>query len=99
MAQAFATARETAGAGETDAFPASELPAGRRYDAVLAISRSGTTTEVVRGLAQLPKSLPTYAIVGADGTPVAAAAEHTVALDFADEVSVVQTRFATTTLV
>ena len=99
MAQAFATARETAGAGETDAFPASELPAGRRYDAVLAISRSGTTTEVARALGLLPASLPTYAIVGAGGTPVAAAATHTVVLDFADEVSVVQTRFATTALV
>jgi len=99
MAQAFATARETAGAGETDAFPASELPAGRGYDAVLAISRSGTTTEVARALGLLPASLPTYAIVGADGTPVAAAATHTVVLDFADEVSVVQTRFATTALV
>jgi fructoselysine-6-P-deglycase FrlB-like protein len=99
MAQAFAAARESGGAGETDAFPASELPPGRRYDALLAISRSGTTTEVVRALAILPASLPTYAIVGADGTPVAAAAGHTVVLDFADEASVVQTRFATTTLV
>jgi fructoselysine-6-P-deglycase FrlB-like protein len=99
MAQAFAAARETAGAGETDAFPASEFPPGRRYDAVLAISRSGTTTEVVRVLAALPASLPTYAIVGADGTPVAAAGAHTVVLDFADEVSIVQTRFATTALI
>jgi fructoselysine-6-P-deglycase FrlB-like protein len=99
MAQAFARARETAGAGETDAFPASELPAGRHYDAVLAISRSGTTTEVVQALAMLPESLPTYAIVGSDGTPVATTAGHAVVLDFADEVSVVQTRFATTALV
>jgi len=99
MAQAFAAARETAGAGETDAFPASELPPTRHYEALLAISRSGTTTEVVRALALLPKSLPTYALVGADGTPVAAEAGQTVVLDFADEASVVQTRFATTALV
>jgi fructoselysine-6-P-deglycase FrlB-like protein len=99
MAQAFAVARETAGAGETDPFPASEFTAGRRYDAVLAISRSGTTTEVVRALASLPTSLPTFAIVGVDGTPVTAAAAHTVVLDFADEASVVQTRFATTALI
>lgn len=99
MAQAFATARETAGAGETDPFPASELPAGRRYDALLAISRSGTTTEVVHALAILPPSLPTYVIVGAAGTPVAAAGGHRIVLDFADEDSIVQTRFATTTLV
>jgi fructoselysine-6-P-deglycase FrlB-like protein len=99
MAQAFAAARETAGAGETDAFPASELPPQRGYDALLAISRSGTTTEVVQALATLPASLPTYAIVGADGTPVATGAGRTVVLDFADEASFVQTRFATTTLV
>jgi fructoselysine-6-P-deglycase FrlB-like protein len=99
MAQAYASAREVAGAGETDAFPASEVPTGRRYDALLAISRSGTTTEVVRALEKLPASLPTYAIVGVEGAPVAAAAGHSVVLDFADEASVVQTRFATTALV
>ena len=99
MAQAYAAAREAAGAGETDAFPASELPSGRRYDALLAISRSGTTTEVLHAVAALPKELSTYAIVGVEGTPVATSASHTVVLDFADEASVVQTRFATTALV
>ena len=98
MAQSFAAAREAAGAGETDAFPASEVPSGRRYDALLAISRSGTTTEVVRALRLAPDSLPRYAITGVAATPVPAAADHVVVLDFADEESVVQTRFATTTL-
>jgi fructoselysine-6-P-deglycase FrlB-like protein len=99
MAQAYAAAREAAGAGEADAFPASELPPGRRYDALLAISRSGTTTEVVRALAALPRTLPTYAVVGVEGTPVAKSVGRCVVLDFADEASVVQTRFATTALV
>jgi fructoselysine-6-P-deglycase FrlB-like protein len=99
MAQAYAVAREVAGAGETDAFAASELPQGRRYDAVLAISRSGTTTEVLRALATLPASVPTHAIVGGEATPVASAVGHSVVLDFADEASIVQTRFATTALV
>jgi CRISPR-associated protein Cas5a/b/c len=99
MAQAYAAAREAAGAGETDAFPASELPPRRRYDALLAISRSGTTTEVLRALAPLPRTLPTYAVVGAARTPIATSAAHRVVLDFADEASVVQTRFATTALV
>jgi fructoselysine-6-P-deglycase FrlB-like protein len=98
MAQAFAAAREAAGAGETDAFAASELPAGRRYDALLALSRSGTTTEVVRALEALPEGVPTHALVGVAGTPIALAADHVVVLDFADEESVVQTRFATTAL-
>ena len=46
MAQAYAALREGAGHGETDAFAASEPP-DRGYDAVLAITRSGTTTEIV----------------------------------------------------
>jgi fructoselysine-6-P-deglycase FrlB-like protein len=99
MAQAYAAAREAAGAGETDAFPASEFPEARAYDAVLAISRSGTTTEVVQALASLPDSVSRHAVVGVAGTPVASAAERVVVLDFADEESVVQTRFATTALV
>lgn len=98
MATAYAAAREAAGAGETDAFTASELPAGRRYDAVLALSRSGTTSEVVSALAALPEPAETYAVVGVGDTPVTAAVTHSVVLDFADERSIVQTRFATTAL-
>src|SRR5205814_7163314 len=40
MAMAYARLREAAGHGETDACAASEFPAGRRYDRVLAITRS-----------------------------------------------------------
>src|SRR6266516_4856155 len=47
MAQVYAALREAAGHGETDAWPASEFPAHRRYDRVLAFSRTGTTTEVL----------------------------------------------------
>jgi fructoselysine-6-P-deglycase FrlB-like protein len=99
MADAYGAAREASGAGETDAFAASEAPRGRDYDAVLAISRSGTTTEVVSALKALPASVPTYALVGVAGTPIATAVDRAVVLDFADEESVVQTRFATTALV
>ena len=99
MAEAYAAAREDAGVGETDAFAASETPGGRRYDAVLAISRSGTTSEVVAALSALPPGVPTHAVVGVAGTPIARAVDRAVVLDFADEASVVQTRFATTALV
>jgi len=98
MAQAYAAARETAGAGETDAFPASEMPVGRRYDRVVAISRSGTTSEVVRLLARIPQRVPTLVITAVAGSPCAEHATAAVVLDFADEESVVQTRFATTAL-
>jgi len=99
MAQAYAAAREALGLGETDAYPASEMPAARRYDRVLAISRSGTTTEVVRLLAALPPGTASVVITGVAGSPCAEHAGAAVVLDFADERSVVQTRFATTTLV
>ena len=98
MAQAYAAAREEAGQGETDAFAASEMPAGRRYDRVLVLSRSGTTTEIVQLLDRLRGRVPTVAITAVGGTPVARAADAVIELAFADEESVVQTRFATTEL-
>jgi len=97
MAQAFAALREGAGHGETDAFPASEAPLFRPYDAVVAISRSGTTTEVVRYLREV-RAPRRIAIVGVPDSPVAEAADQVVTLGFADERSVVQTRFATSAL-
>lgn len=98
IAQAVAVARESAGHGETDAFVASEMPAGRPYDLVLAISRSGTTTEVVRCLESLPAGVRSLAISAVPGTPVVDAADDAIVLAFADEASIVQTRFATTAL-
>jgi len=98
MAQSYAAAREEAGHGETDAFAASEMPRGRRYDRVLVLSRSGTTTEILQLLGRLRGTVPTVAITAAAGTPVAQAADEVIDLGFADEESVVQTRFATTEL-
>lgn len=98
IAQAYAAEREAAGQGVTDAFIASEYPLGRRYDRLLAITRSGTTTEVLQLLDALPGDLRTVAIVGDPNTPGATAADDVVLMPFADERSVVQTRFATSTL-
>lgn len=99
MAQAYAAAREEAGHGETDAFAASEHKLHRGYDAVLVISRSGTTTEVIDVLTSLHgRSLRTSAIVATAGTPVTQLADQVILLNEVDERSVVQTRFATSTL-
>lgn len=98
IAQSYAVARESAGQGETDAFAASEMPAGRSYDRVLALTRSGTTTEILQLLDVLAGRQPTVAVTADSHTPVAAAADAIVTLDFADEESVVQTRFATSEL-
>ncbi|YCK80580.1 SIS domain-containing protein [Arthrobacter sp. D3-18] len=104
MAQSYAAARESAGKGVTDAFAASEAflnsnSADRGYDAVVAITRSGTTTEVLGILAELKGIVPTVAIIGDTSSPIVELADAVVGLQYADERSVVQTRFATTALV
>jgi len=98
VAQAYAALRERAGLGETDAVCASEFTGGRAYDRVVAFSRSGTTTEVVDVLAGLPSGSRTVYVGAVAATPVAAICDEELVLDFADEQSVVQTRFPTTVL-
>jgi fructoselysine-6-P-deglycase FrlB-like protein len=98
IAQSYAAAREEAGHGETDAFAASEMPRGRRYDRLLVLSRSGTTTEILQLLARMRGTLPTVVVTADPRTPVTEFADQVIGLDFADEASVVQTRFATSEL-
>jgi fructoselysine-6-P-deglycase FrlB-like protein len=96
MAMCYAALREAAGQGETDAFAASEFPDRRRYDRIVAITRSGTTTEVLRLMHGT--AVPTTALIGDPTSPAVDMADHAVLLPFADERSVVQTRFATSAL-
>ncbi|NMF28152.1 SIS domain-containing protein [Cellulosimicrobium aquatile] len=98
VAQAYAARREALGLGETDAFAGSEYPVDRRYDRVVAITRSGTTTEILHLLEAVRGEQRTLAIVGDPGSPGASAADDAVVMEFADERSVVQTRFATAAL-
>ncbi|MFB2600073.1 SIS domain-containing protein [Herbiconiux sp. P17] len=97
IAMSYAVLRESAGQGLTDAFAGSEYPASRDYDRVVAISRSGTTTEIIELLKALD-STPTTLITAVADSPAALHADETIALPFADERSVVQTRFATSAL-
>jgi fructoselysine-6-P-deglycase FrlB-like protein len=97
IAMSYAVLREQAGHGVTDAFAGSEYPVDRDYDRVVAISRSGTTTEIVELLAKL-RPATTVLITAVADAPASEHATHVVALPFADEQSVVQTRFATTAL-
>lgn len=101
MAQSYAVLRESAGHGVTDAFAASEAFVDRDYDAVIAITRSGTTTEVLElldGLRSSGNRARTVGIVGDPDTPLVSLVDVAIRLPFADEQSVVQTRFATTAL-
>ncbi|MEV4658798.1 SIS domain-containing protein [Micromonospora sp. NPDC049301] len=97
VAQAYAALRESAGEGITDAWPASEHQLGRGYDRVLCITRSGTTTEVLDVLKQRRDGAPTT-VITADATSPAVSLARPIVLSDVDERSVVQTRFATTTL-
>ena len=99
LAAAYAWMRENSGQGITDALVASETLARlREYDRVVAISRSGTTREVLQALEKVPSGTPVTAVVGELDTPIAAAADEVVDLSYADERSVVQTRFPTSLL-
>ncbi len=99
VARCYAALREAAGQGETDAFPASEVPASRRYDHLVYISRTGTTTEVLNALWRAPRRTRTTAITADPAAPLAREAGHLVLLDFADERSVVSSRFVTSSIV
>jgi fructoselysine-6-P-deglycase FrlB-like protein len=98
IARAYAALREERNLGMTDAAIASELSPRRSYRRVVAISRSGTTTEVLRTLKGLSGSVATVVVTAVPDSPAASAAGDTIVLNFANEQSVVQTRFATTAL-
>jgi fructoselysine-6-P-deglycase FrlB-like protein len=98
VAMSYAGLREQAGYGETDWAYASELSVTRRYDVVLALTRSGTTTEIIDAVRHLDAGSKIMLTAVGDG-PLSTLVDTEVVLDFADETSVVQTRFPTTSLV
>ncbi|WP_432476154.1 SIS domain-containing protein [Nocardioides sp. GXQ0305] len=97
VSHSVAATRETAGLGETDAWPAGDAVLDRPYDRVVAISRSGTTTEVVHALERLDGRVPVTVITADPDSPAARLGE-VCSLAFADERSVVQSRTATTAI-
>ncbi|GAA2899367.1 hypothetical protein Acy02nite_44860 [Actinoplanes cyaneus] len=98
MAKSYAVLREQAEHGETDAFQASDFPYGRRYDRLVAITRSGTTTETLEVMRAVGQNTPVTVLTADPAQPAVDVAGEAVVLDFADEQSVVQTRFATSVL-
>lgn len=98
MAQSYAFLRESGGHGVTDAFAASESFVDRGYDAVVALTRSGTTSEVIEIVEHLRGKVKTIGVIGDAESPLPGLVDEAILLPFADEQSVVQTRFATTAL-
>lgn len=99
VAQVIAAWREAAGLGESDAFTATETPVHRNYDRIVTITRSGTTSEIIALLQQVKGKTPTVTLTADLSTPVVGLADEVIDLSFADEKSVVQTRFATTVMI
>jgi len=98
VAMSLAVLRESAGLGITDAaFPA-EASTVREYDQVIVLSRSGTTSEVLALLDLLPSATHRVAITGPRESPLTERVDETIALDFAEDFAVVQTRFPTAVL-
>jgi fructoselysine-6-P-deglycase FrlB-like protein len=98
VAQATAIYRERQGLGESDAFPASEMLLDRRYDLFVIISRSGTTTEVLDAARSVAPGTKILAVSAGDDTPLTKLVPNRIVLSFANEASIVQTRFATSVL-
>lgn len=68
------------------------------FDRVVAIGRSGTTTEVGRALGTPLAGMPVTAILGELDTPIAKVATVAAELSNSDEHGFVQTRFPATSL-
>lgn len=95
VARSVAALRESLGQGVTDAWPAGDPVLTRDYDRVVAISRSGTTTEVLTALDGLRHRVPVTVLTADPSTPIAELGD-VVSLASVDETSVVQTRTAST---
>jgi fructoselysine-6-P-deglycase FrlB-like protein len=96
MAMAYAALREAAGHGLTDVYAGSQYNHNRNYDRIVLISRSGTTTEIIDLLATL--KTPSVALTSIHGSRFAELASDAIVMDFADEKSIIQTRWATAAL-
>lgn len=97
VAASLAALREGSGLGETDWAFASEAPLHRRYDRLVVLTRSGTTTEVLECLAA-SRATERCLVTAVADSPAAQVADRHLVLAAADERSVVQTRFPTTVL-
>lgn len=99
VSRAYARLREGSGHGLTDAYPASEFTGTRDYDHMVFISRTGTTSEVLAALREVPAGVTTTAITAEPDAPLAQLADRVVLLDFADERSVVSSQFISAAIV
>jgi glutamine---fructose-6-phosphate transaminase (isomerizing) len=98
VGDAYAYLRNDAGIGRTRAAIPTELTWIDDDEHIVVISRSGTTADVVDVVERYRATHRITAILGDVDTPLGELCDRIVHLGFADETSIVQTRFATTVL-
>jgi glucosamine--fructose-6-phosphate aminotransferase (isomerizing) len=98
IGDAYAYLRNDAGIGRTRAAIPSELNWVDDDEHIIVISRSGTTADVIELVERYRDTHRITAILGDIETPLGDLCDRIVHLGFADETSIVQTRFATTVL-
>ena len=98
IGESYARLRNAAGLGRTRAAIASEIPYVEDNETIVVLSRSGTTGDVIRIATELGATHRVVGIIGDPETPLPQLCDEYVLLDYADEVSVIQTRFATSAL-
>jgi fructoselysine-6-P-deglycase FrlB-like protein len=99
VGETYARRRSSMGLGRTRAAIASEVPWVDPEETLVVLSRSGTTTDLVRAVERIRGHARVVGIIGEAGTPVADVCDQVILLDYADEQSIVQTRFATASIV
>jgi len=98
IGDSYAYLRNDAGIGRTRAAIPTELTWIDDDEHIVVISRSGTTADVVEIVERYRDTHRITAILGDIDTPLGELCDRIIHLGFADETSVVQTRFATTVL-
>lgn len=98
IGESYARRRNSLGLGRTRAAIASEIPYLDPAETIVVLSRSGTTTDVIKVAHSLRGSSKVIGIIGEAGTPLVEECHDVILLDYADEQSIVQTRFATSAL-
>lgn len=98
MGAAYAAARNAADLGRTRAAVASEVGYVDAEETVVVLSRSGTTGDVIDFVERIRADHHVVGVIGEVDAPLVGLCDEVVQLDYADEQSVVQTRFATTAL-
>lgn len=96
IGEAYASLRNECHGGRTRVAVPTELSYIDDAETIVALSRSGTTSDLVNAIRTLRSTHRVIGLVGTLDTPLVDVCHDVIDLSYANEVAVVQTRFATT---